>query len=64
MCYVFNIFIVSVGDIVSVLLFCQFPVYIFYLYIMVCVMMLSVAQLTQVRNTGDSYPGYYHVMFL
>jgi hypothetical protein len=29
MCYIFNIFIVSVGDTVSVLFFCTFPVYIY-----------------------------------
>ena len=31
---------------------------------MVCVMMLSVAQLTAVHNTVDSYHGYCHVAFL
>ena len=40
-------------------------VYIFIcIFVMVCVMMLSVAQLTLVRNTGGNYPGYCHVMFL
>ena len=31
---------------------------------MVCVMMLSVAQLTAVHNTVDSYHGYCHITFL
>jgi len=40
-------------------------VYIFIcIFIMVCVMMLSVAQLTAVHNTVDRYRGYCHVTFL
>ena len=40
-------------------------VYIFIcIFVTVCVMMLSVAQLTLVHITGDSYPAYCHVMFL
>jgi hypothetical protein len=34
------------------------------IFIMVCIKMLSVAQLTAVHNTLDSYPGYCHVTFL
>ena len=59
------IFLLDLWVTLLVFYFSVHSVYFFIcIFIMVCVMMLTVAQLTLVRNTGDSYPAYSHVMFL
>jgi len=59
------IFLLDLWGTLLVLYFSDHLVYIFIcIFIMVCIMMLSVAQLTAVHNTVDSYHGYCHVTFL
>ena len=59
------IFLLDLWGTLLVFYFSDHSVYIFIcIFIMVCVMMLSVAQLTAVHNTVDRYHGYCHVTFL